>query len=67
MNQKLRDARKKAGLTQIALAERAESTEGRIVAFERMRFNPHPDEAQRIADVLGVRVEKLFQTREAVR
>jgi transcriptional regulator with XRE-family HTH domain len=56
----LRQARMKARLTAFALAERAESKEGRIYAFERGRHRPKRDEALRISAVLGERADDLF-------
>lgn len=56
----LRDARIKARLTALALAEGADSKEGRIYNFERGRHNPRPDEARRICAVLGVEPEVIF-------
>lgn len=57
---KMRELRIRAGLTAIALAEKAGTTEFRIFAIERRRFNPRPEEAQRIADILRVQLSELF-------
>ena len=54
------EARRKAGLSAAVLAEVAGTDEMRVFAFERGRYKPHPDEADRIARVLGQPVETLF-------
>lgn len=56
----LHEARTAAGLTAYQLAQAAGSREPRIFAFERERYRPRTDEAQRIAVALGREVEDLF-------
>jgi transcriptional regulator with XRE-family HTH domain len=56
----LRTARLRAGLSAIALAMRAGTTEPRIFSLERRRFRPRHDEAYRLAQVLGLPVNELF-------
>lgn len=60
VNYPLRNARKGRHLTAIALAIAAETTEQRIYAFERRRFNPHVDEAERLARILHQPAVILF-------
>lgn len=60
----LRECRMKAGLSAYELANRAGTLEMRVYAFERQRFNPHQDEAERLATVLGTMPEKLFPDAE---
>lgn len=60
LNYPLRNARKALRLTAIALAISAETTEQRIYAFERRRFNPHIEEAERLAQVLRQPATILF-------
>ena len=57
---KLHEARKAAGLTAYQLATAASTREPRIYAFERDRYRPRVDEAQRIADVLHCDAAELF-------
>ena len=56
----LHKARLAAGLTAWELAQAARTREPRIYAFERERYRPRADEAQRIAVALGHEVEDLF-------
>ena len=49
-----------AGLTAADLARLADTAEMRVYQFERGRFRPRPDEAARIAKVLGADVDDLF-------
>ena len=60
METPMHKARTAAGLTAIALAEIAGTTEQRVYMVERGRYRPRTDEAARIARVLGVSVEALF-------
>lgn len=57
---KLREARQAASLTAYNLGQAAHVREMRVYHLERGRFLPHPDEAKRLADVLGQPVETLF-------
>ncbi len=54
------EARKRSGLSAVALAESAGSNEVRIFAFERGRYQPHRDEAMRISAALNTAPEILF-------
>lgn len=56
----VRQIRAAAHMTALTLAEKANSNETRIYAFERGRYQPRPDEARRIAAVLGTKPETLF-------
>lgn len=53
-------ARLRAGLSAFMLANRAGTTEPRVFMLERRRFRPRHDEAQRLAQVLGLPVNELF-------
>lgn len=53
------------GLTQEELAERVGSTRQTILAIEKGNYNPSVGLALRLAAVLGVPVEELFQLEEA--
>lgn len=58
--QDLKTARKRAGLTALALGQAAGVNELRLYQLERGRFPPHRDEAERLAAALGMKPEKLF-------
>ena len=53
-------ARHRAGLTAFELAQAAGTREPRIFAFERARFRPRFDEAERIAKALNDDPARLF-------
>ena len=59
---RLKELRHAAGLTAAALAEKANTFEMRIYAFERRRYPPRQDEARRIAEVLGADPDELFRS-----
>jgi len=48
------EARAKAGLTQLELAQRAELEESTIVTLEQGQYKPESSELSRIAEALGV-------------
>ena len=48
------EARAKAGLTQLELAQRAELEESTIVTLEQGQYKPDSSELSRIAEALGV-------------
>ena len=54
-------ARKKAGLTQEELAERASISPTYIGFIEQGRRKPNPRTLQKICEGLGVRLEDLFR------
>ena len=56
----LKQARERNGLTALQLAAKAETSEARLYSYERGRCTPKPDEAARIAAVLGVTLESIF-------
>jgi DNA-binding XRE family transcriptional regulator len=60
MKRNLNEERRAAGLSAFKLATLAGTREPRIYSFERDRYRPRTDEAQRIAGVLGVAVSDLF-------
>ena len=59
-NQLAIDLRTAKGLTALALAEAAQTSEPRIYNIERGRHRPRPDEARRWAAVLEVEPGVLF-------
>ena len=64
---KLRLYRVQAGdMTQQELADRIGATRQTIVSIERGRYNPSVGLALRIAKVLGVTIEELFELEEEV-
>ncbi len=60
MTTALREARRKARLTALQLADVAETTETRVYSVERGRFRPRPDEARRLALARGVDPSEMF-------
>ena len=48
------EARTKAGLTQLELAQRAVLEESTIITLEQGQYKPESSELSRIAEVLGV-------------
>lgn len=58
---RLRAARERAGLTQVALAERAQVTRQTLIAIEAERSVPSTAIALALAAALGCRVEDLFE------
>lgn len=64
----LRHHRLRAGeMTQESLADRVGSTRQTILAIEKGNYNPSVGLALRLAAVLGVTVEDLFQLEEGGR
>lgn len=61
-NMALIGARRRSGLFQYDLAERAGMTPGRLSMIENRRLKPRPEEQQRIAEVLGVSVREVFDS-----
>ena len=57
----IKDLRKEAGLSQQALAEKAGATRQTINAIEQEKYAPSLELAFRIAQVLGVPFETVFQ------
>lgn len=57
---RVRSLRKKVGLTQAQLAERARLSEEAIGGIERGRFSPTVETLQKISGVLGVDLYELF-------
>ena len=58
--EKIRIARKKAGLSQGELADRLDVTRSLIGQYERGVRNPKPSTIQRIADALGIPFTELL-------
>jgi transcriptional regulator with XRE-family HTH domain len=56
----LKSVRRRARLTALALAEAAGTTEARVFQIEQGRYRPRPNEAKRLADVLGATVADFF-------
>ena len=52
--------RMNAGLTACDLAALADTAEMRVYQMERGRFRPRPDEAEKLARVLGMDATELF-------
>ena len=63
MSELLKEARLKAGLTQLQLAQRAGITERCYWNYEAGKRAPNIYAGQRIAEVLGVDVKDLFPTK----
>jgi RNA polymerase sigma factor (sigma-70 family) len=59
-NASIRKIRKQKNITQIELSDKSDVTITKIRDFERLRRVPTPDEAGRIADVLGVPAVEIF-------
>ncbi len=55
----LKEARRTAGLTALAVAERCGIAEDRLYALERGRGRLHPDEVRRLATALNVPAERI--------
>ena len=72
--QRIKEARKKAGLTQAELAEKLGVSSSFIAQYENDLRNPKPDTLQRIATALDISVNRLlfsdnpslFQRNEAI-
>ena len=66
MKNRLKEIRKKVGLSQYQLARLSGLSQSTVSHIERGAFLPTIDSAYKIAAVLGVRVEELFvpETRE---
>lgn len=60
MKNRLKEIRKKVGLSQYQLARLSELAQSTVSHIERGAFLPTIDSAYKIAAVLGVRVEELF-------
>ena len=60
MKNRLKEIRKKVGLSQFQLARLSGLSQSTVSHIERGAFFPTIDSAYRIAAVLGVRVEELF-------
>ena len=59
-NASIRERRKELGLSQRDLVSKSNVTITRLAKFERLQDIPTPDEADRIADVLGVPAVEVF-------
>lgn len=57
---KLKDQRKKKGLTQVELAEKANMSRSYIADIERDRYNPSVDTLKTISDALGINPSELI-------
>ncbi len=57
---RIRNARKKAGLTQAQLSEQAFTSESYIALIELDKRNPSTDVVIRIAEILGVSADHLL-------
>jgi transcriptional regulator with XRE-family HTH domain len=57
----IRQARQARGLTQVQLAEQAETTQGTISRIESGDLIPRVDDLARIADALGTTAADLLQ------
>ena len=60
MKNRLKEIRKKVGLSQFQLARLSGLSQSTVSHIERRAFLPTIDSAYKIAAVLGVRVEELF-------
>lgn len=60
MNTKLKNARKKTGLTQVQVAKKAKLTERGYQYYESGERIPNVYVGQRIAKALNTKVEKIF-------
>ena len=60
MKNRLKEIRKKVGLSQYQLARLSGLSQSTVSHIERGAFIPTIDSAYKIAAVLGVRVEELF-------
>ncbi len=58
-SEKIRLARKKAGLTQKQLAEKLGSTAQNLAQYENGKRNPKPETLYKIADALNVSADEL--------
>ena len=57
---RIREMRKAAGLSQAALAEAIGATRQTVIAVEAQRYAPSLELAFRISHVLGERVDEVF-------
>ena len=64
IGERIKQARKKAGLTQKELAEKTGLATGTIQQYEYNQYKPKFENAQRIADALGVSLNALVGMRE---
>lgn len=60
VNNKIKEFRKRAGLTQIALAQLLGIREKTVCYWETGRLEPHIEQAVDIARILSVNPEKIF-------
>lgn len=60
MNTYLKNTRKKQGLTQVQVAEKANVTENAYQNYEAGKRTPNVYVGQRIAKALNTKVEKIF-------
>ena len=61
MKNKIAEFRKRAGLTQMQLAEQLDISSTHVQAWEHGRRNPTTEYAIRLARILNTTVEELFQ------
>lgn len=56
----IREARKRAGLTQAQLADASGITRGHVIALETGRYNPTVKTLSAIAEACGAKLEVFF-------
>jgi putative transcriptional regulator len=67
VNNNLRDAREKLGITQENLAELVGLSRQSIISIERGRFIPSIETALKLSSALNIPIEKLFWLKESNR
>jgi len=64
IGEKIKIHRKKAGLTQVVLAEKAKMSRSYLADLERNRYNPSLDTLSAIAEALNINVSNLINDEE---
>ncbi|MBZ9536510.1 helix-turn-helix transcriptional regulator [Cytobacillus oceanisediminis] len=64
IGEKIKIHRKKAGLTQVVLAEKANMSRSYLADLERNRYNPSLDTLTAIAEALNINVSNLLDEEE---
>ncbi|WP_312093718.1 helix-turn-helix transcriptional regulator [Niallia sp.] len=64
IGEKIKIHRKKAGLTQVVLAEKANMSRSYLADLERNRYNPSLDTLTAIAEALNINVSNLLDDEE---